>query len=264
MVNALHSYTTGEGHDVVLLHGLFGQGSNLGGLARALKGRYRVHSLDLPDHGRSFWTEAPSPTAYAAAVSHWLDQQAIAVCSIVGHSLGGKVAMALALQEPRRLAKVVVADIAPIAYAPSHFNVFAGIAAVEAASCATRSQAKAILSAHVADETVRQFLLLSLKKSAAPTPDAALQWQLNWRALRDNYSKLLAALEPNGFLDAQPDLLFIRGGLSNYVPQQGLGAIEGLFPGARVETIAGASHWLHAEQPTLFNTLVAEFLSSGR
>ena len=165
MGKGLHGKVQGEGGDVVLLHGLFGQGSNLQSIARALEGQCRVHSLDLPDHGKSPWSDAgPSISSYADAVDAWMTAQGIQSAYVLGHSLGGKVAMALALKRPTRVTRLVVADIAPVTYAPSHQKVFKGLQAVAQAGCTTRKAAGLILEHYIDEPNVRQFLLLSLSK----------------------------------------------------------------------------------------------------
>ena len=111
MNNTLHARTSGQGPDVIVLHGLFGQGSNLGSVSRALVSEFRVQCLDLPDHGRSPWLARASLSTYAQAVTEWMDQHELPAAHILGHSLGGKVAMELALTEPARVGKLVVADI---------------------------------------------------------------------------------------------------------------------------------------------------------
>ena len=116
MNNTLHARTSGQGPDVILLHGLFGQGSNLGSLSRALASDFRVHCLDLPDHGRSPWRAEASLPTYAQAVREWMDQHQLPAANILGHSLGGKVAMELAVTQPERVRKLVVADMAPVTY----------------------------------------------------------------------------------------------------------------------------------------------------
>lgn len=266
MVNGLHGRTVGEGPDVVLLHGLFGQGSNLGSIARALQNRFTVHSLDLPDHGRSPWTEAASLETYASAVARWLDDRGMASAAVIGHSLGGKVAMMLALQQPQRVSRLVVADIAPVTYRPSHSDVFAGIAAVEAAQCDSRADADRILKPFVSEPAVRQFLLLNLKNPGSPSSRSLepMAWQFNWQGLREAYSSLLAWPEDTVPCARTNHVLFIRGALSSYIAGEELEAIEKVFPGAVVETLVGAGHWLHAEQPSLFNQLVLNFLPGGQ
>ena len=187
----LHDSVIGEGPDVVLLHGLFGQGSNLGGIARALQDEFRVHSPDLPDHGHSEWMAEASIPAYADAIAQWMEERHLPAAHFVGHSLGGKVAMQLALTQPALVDKLVIADIAPVAYPPSHEGVFAGMAAVAGAGCKNRQEAGAILAEHVAEEGVRQFLLLSLMK----TEDGTFAWRLNREGLEKHYPEFRAAVE---------------------------------------------------------------------
>ena len=116
MALQLHSRGVGSGTAVILLHGLFGSGANLGALARALRDDYRVYSLDLPNHGRSSWLEHPDLPTMAGAVAHWMDEEGVASAHLLGHSLGGKVVMQLALDDPGRVISLSVADIAPVAY----------------------------------------------------------------------------------------------------------------------------------------------------
>ena len=128
----LHATVRGEGPDVVLLHGLFGAGNNLGALARSLADHYTVHSLDLPNHGRSGWIASAGLGVMADSVARWTAGQGLTSVSVVGHSLGGKVGMELALSNPELIRSLVVADIAPVAYPPSHDAVFAALSAVVA------------------------------------------------------------------------------------------------------------------------------------
>lgn len=244
----------GDGPDVVLLHGLFGMGSNLGGLSRALQSHYRVHSLDLPNHGRSAWTESMALPELAQSVQRWMEHRDLAMAHFVGHSLGGKVAMQLALDAPYRVDALVVADIAPVAYPPSHDAVFAALAAVAGAGCRSRGEAAKLMAEHLQEDSVIQFLLLSLQRNDA----GEYHWRFNHKLLRDAYTELRAevALQPpfNG------RTLFIRGGESSYILDEHLPAIKARFPQAELEEIPGSGHWLHAEQPAVFNKLVIRFL----
>lgn len=244
----------GDGPDVVLLHGLFGMGSNLGGLSRALQSHYRVHSLDLPNHGRSAWTESMALPDLAHAVQRWMEHRDLEMAHFVGHSLGGKVAMQLALDAPYRVDALVVADIAPVAYPASHDAVFAALAAVEGAGCRSRSEAAKLMAEHLQEDSVIQFLLLSLQRNDA----GEYHWRFNHKVLRERYAEVRAEV------DLQPPFngrtLFIRGGESSYILDEHLPAIEARFPQAELEEIPGCGHWLHAEQPALFNKLVMRFL----
>ena len=124
MNNVLYTRTSGQGADIVLLHGLFGQGINLRSVVRALDADFRVHCLDLPDHGRSPWLTEASLATYAMAVCDWMEHHELPAAHILGHSLGGKVAMELALTEPGRVRKLVVADMAPVTYAEKRQVIF--------------------------------------------------------------------------------------------------------------------------------------------
>lgn len=244
----------GDGPDVVLLHGLFGMGSNLGALSRALQDHYRVHSLDLPNHGRSAWTQSTTLPDLAAAVQRWMEHRHLEMAHFVGHSLGGKVAMQLALDAPYRVDALVVADIAPVAYPPSHQAVFAALAAVDGAGCRSRAEAGKLMAEHLREDSVIQFLLLSLQRNDA----GEYHWRFNHRLLLERYGDLLAevALQPpfNG------RTLFIKGGESSYITDQYMPEIRARFPQAELAEMPGCGHWLHAEQPALFNKRVLNFL----
>jgi len=254
MTLKLHDSVLGDGPDVVLLHGLFGMGSNLGALARALADNYRVHSLDLPNHGRSDWLDEPGIDALACAVADWMDSRNVPRAAIVGHSLGGKVAMQLALSEPARVDSLVVADIAPVLYQPRHEAVFAGLDAVAAAGCSSRAEASRLMAAHIKEEQVIQFLLLSLQKGE----DGTYSWRFNLAALRKNYSTIQQGLAAE--LPYEGPVLFIKGAQSDYILPEHQDTILAMFPCAQVRIMADCGHWLHAEQPRLFNAIVHRFL----
>lgn len=254
MDNRLHDSVLGDGPDVVLLHGLFGQGSNLGSIARALQEDFRVHSPDLPDHGHSPWTEKPCIQSYAEAIAAWMDERRIDMAHFVGHSLGGKVAMQLALTEPARVDRLVVADIAPVAYPPGHQGVLEGLKRVAESGCTTRKEAGDLLAESVEDQGVIQFLLMSLMRDG----QGPCQWRLNYVGITEAYERFREALDADTPFDG--DTLFIRGDQSQYVLDDHKEAIEALFSHYRLETLTGTGHWLHAERPKDFNQLVLDFL----
>ncbi len=244
----------GAGEPVVLLHGLFGSGGNLGALARALRDAYRVCSLDLPGHGDS---AVPAPfdlPGMAAAIIGWLDEQGIDSASFVGHSLGGKVAMELALAAPARVRALVVADIAPVDYPPGHDAVFAGLFAVAKAQCTTRQDAQAVLARHVAEPSVVQFLLSDLRRDDA----GVLRWRFALDALHAAYRDLSRA--PAGGRSYPGPVLFVKGGDSEYLRESQRPTIEELFPAATVRVVPDTGHWLHVEKPDVFNGIVRRFL----
>jgi esterase len=252
--NLYHS-VAGDGQPVILMHGLFGSGSNLGALARHLQDGYRVYSLDLPNHGRSDWVGQTDIRSLSGHVRRWLDSQQLEDVRLIGHSLGGKVAMQLALDQPDRVAALVVADIAPVAYGPHHDDVFAALDEVEQASCRSRSEAQPLMAKHLPEEMVVQFLLKSLKRDE----DGVFRWRFNLQGIKDGYGAVREAITAPAVFERP--VLFIKGADSDYILPQHRDAIMGLFPSAGVKVMPDCGHWLHAQQPRLFNGIVSRFLS---
>ena len=246
--------TTGEGPPVVLMHGLFGSGGNLGALARSLASHYTVLSLDLPNHGRSGWLERASLARMADAVVGWMDEQSIACAALVGHSLGGKVAMEIALGEPDRCAAAVVADIAPVSYPPHHDQVFAALDVVHEARVHSREQAAQLMADHLTEEGVIQFLLMSLQRAEGGVYD----WRFNLEGIKRDYAAVRA--EPDVESPFTGPVLFVKGGDSDYILPEHRERVLTLFPRADVKVMPGCGHWLHAQQPALFNSIVGRFL----
>ena len=247
----------GEGQTVVLIHGLFGSLDNLGLLARPLSEQYRVISVDLRNHGASFHSDEMSYPQQGADVIALLDHLALDKVSLVGHSMGGKVAMQVAKQAPARVDRLVVADIAPVAYPHArHQNVFAGLNATLANPPQSRAEAEALLAQYVEIPGVRQFLLKSFAKT-----EAGWAWRFNVPALERNYANIMGW--PDDERRFEGPTLFIKGGESDYMLPEYTGAAMAQFPAAKARVIAGTGHWLHAEKPVLFNKLVVDFLSTG-
>tara|TARA_R110001599_G_scaffold353851_2_gene600181 strand:- start:1437 stop:2174 length:738 start_codon:yes stop_codon:yes gene_type:complete len=239
---------------VVLLHGLFGSGNNLGALARALHASRSVFAVDLPNHGRSAWQEDVSLSAMADCLHEWMQQQGLSSAQFVGHSLGGKVAMQLALSRPQRVSALVVADIAPVEYPPHHDEVFAALDAVAAAACESRGAAAQIMALHLQEEQVIQFLLTGLRRDT----DGIYRWRFNLEGLQRNYAAVRAA--PIERAPYPGPVLFIKGGDSSYIQAAHRTHILHLFPTAAVKIMPNCGHWLHAQRPSLFNSLVRRFL----
>lgn len=254
MLAKLHDSVLGDGPDVVLLHGLFGMGGNLGTVARSLQDSYRVHSVDLPNHGRSAWQDAAGLEELAAAVAAWMDDRHLTSAAFLGHSLGGKVAMQLALSLPARVDSLIVADIAPVDYEPRHDGVFAALDAVASAHCRSRVEAGELMTEMIVETEVIQFLLLSLQRGE----DGTYHWRFNLDALKRNYSAIQQAPAPEIVYPGR--VLFIKGGDSDYILPEHQDRILTLFPSAGVEVMEGCGHWLHAQQPQRFTALVHDFL----
>lgn len=266
---------------MVLLHGLFGSGANLGALARSLRDGYRVLAPDLPGHGRSPTQVRYDLSGMAATLSAWLSREEVGKAHLVGHSLGGKIAMQLALEYPDQVRSLVVADIAPVSYPARHDAVFAGLAAVDAANCQNRDEADALLRREISDERVVQFLLGSLYRG----DDRRYHWRMDVAGLQRDYAALSAApgevsatgagsahpgtgkaspgkTSPERFTRWSGEVLFIKGGASDYIRDAHRDAITALFPAAQVKVIPDSGHWLHVEKPNVFNGIVARFLEA--
>jgi esterase len=256
MATDLYVKQAGDGPAVVLLHGLFGASANLGALARALQATYSVFSVDLPGHGRSAWIANPTLPAMAERLRLWLEEAGLSRAHFVGHSLGGKVAMELALQQPGRVSSLAVADIAPVAYQAHHNAVFAALEAVATRPCTSREEAGARMAQHLGEDSVIQFLLSSLQRDA----QGYYHWRFDLSGLRAAYPALLAA--PAGGRTYAGPVLFIKGCASEYIQPQFWPVVQQLFPAATLEVMPGCGHWLHAEKPVLFNSIVTQFLVS--
>ncbi|MCX0429361.1 alpha/beta fold hydrolase [Aeromonas veronii] len=247
----------GQGPAVILIHGLFGSLDNLGLLARALGEQYRVISVDLRNHGTSFRSDDMSYPAQAADILALMDHLGLDQAAIVGHSMGGKVAMQVAKLAPERVSRLVVADMAPVAYPHSrHQNVFAGLNATLRTPPQSRSEAEAMLAQHIEIAEVRQFLLKSFARG-----EHGWGWRFNVPALEQNYANIMGW--PDDERHFEGPVLFIKGGNSDYMQPQYSETAQAQFPAAKVRVLAGTGHWLHAEKPALFNKLVVDFLSTG-
>ncbi len=259
MTTKIHTKVMGQGKPVALLHGLFGQGSNLQTVATALADEYQVLLLDLPNHGRSEWTDRTDLASMAESISAALDEQGVDELALVGHSLGGKVAMQLALSRGERVAALAVADIAPVTYAERrHDHIFEGLHAV--AEMAPRSRREAIdtLLEHVDEQGVAEFLALSLERDERKNYS---RWRFNVDALERGYQHVLAAPGDASTRAYEGAVLFIKGALSDYLRGEHQGEVQALFPKAQVKVMADCGHWLHAQQPRLFNNIVRRFLT---
>ncbi|EAR10318.1 alpha/beta fold hydrolase [Reinekea blandensis] len=250
----LHSESFGQGPDIIFLHGLFGAGDNWRSIGRALSEQFRIHLLDLPNHGRSPWTDNPDLPSLAESVADWADQQGLTRYHLLGHSMGGKVAMQMALNEyANQIDRLIIVDIAPKAYAPHHQDVFAGLHAIDFDSVKDRKAVDAQLTPYVQDAGIRQFLLKSLYKK-----DNRLAWRFNVDVLENKYDAVACAPEVTQPFNGPT--LFIKGMNSKYIEAQDQDTIQTLFPEARAKLIEGAGHWPHAEKPAAFKQILEGFL----
>ena len=266
-ISVLNFRQWGEAQEpkVVLIHGLFGDLDNLGQAARALAARFTVITPDLRNHGASAHHGQMQLATLADDLGQLLTQQVpdpAEAVHLVGHSLGGKVAMQFALGHPERVKSLTVVDMAPVAYSqPRHSQVFAALNAVERAAPSDRRSAEALMSPYLPDSGVRQFLLKGFLRPEARQQAGSLScWRFNLAGLQHGYDTLMAWPEESGTFSGPT--LFIKGGQSDYLLAEHQASIMRLFPAARAKIIADAGHWLHAEKPQLFQKLVVDFLST--
>ena len=249
----LHFNRKGQGEPVVLLHGLFGCHENLNSIARALSGDYDVIAIDLPNHGRSEHYDGFSYGKMADAVANLLQSLGLDSYHLIGHSMGGKVAMQLAIRSPEKVRKMVVVDIAPVQYQSKHAGILKALEALDLSTIASRKAADARLAESIEEPGIRGFLLKSLNLSE-DTP----RWRFNLQAILDFAPNISDGIEGHGSFEGP--VLFVKGGKSSYIESSHRPAIMRYFPNSKAHVLSDAGHWLHAEKPEQFNRIVQRFL----
>ena len=250
----LNAIALGDGPPVVFLHGLFGMARNWGAMQRALAPRFRTIALDMRNHGASPHAAGMRYADLAADVLDTLDALNLGPVALVGHSMGGKAAMVAALQRPGAVGRVLVSDIAPVAYRHANAAIAAAMQSMPLGPALTRTQANAWMAEAAPDPNIRAFLVSNLEVGAAPS----------WRIGLDEIAAAIADLE--GWEDpAFPPYdgvsLFVTGTESHYVRTEDRPAIRALFPRARFVGVKGAGHWVHADNPAGFLSVLEAFLS---
>lgn len=251
----LHYSRQGEGPALIILHGLFGSGTNWNSQARQLARQFDVILPDLRNHGRSFHAPDMSYSVMANDVRLLMDELQLDDALVLGHSMGGKTAMVLALESPERVAALMVADIAPVSYhGPGNMPLIEALQRLDLGSLGSRSDADAALAAAIPERMIRQFLLTNLQYA---------ETDYSWRIPLDILADRLPELEAFPQIDAsyQRPALFVYGAESDYVTPEAHASIRRYFPSAELHAIPKAGHWLHAQQPQLFAETIQQFLS---
>lgn len=250
----LHSVQSGEGPPVVLLHGLFGSARNFGFVQRALAPRFRVIAMDLRNHGDSPHAPGMRYAAMAADVQETLEALGTGPAAVIGHSMGGKTAMALALLWPETASRVMVCDIAPVTYQHGNAGVARAMLAIPLSPALTRKEADARLVDVQPKPDVRAFLLQNLRFGSTPA------WRIGLAAIADAVPDLEGWESPPGQYPGPS--LFVTGANSDYVQAEHRPAIRALFPSARFVAVKNAGHWLHADNPAGFLSVAEGFLAA--
>lgn len=240
---------------LVVLHGVFGSASNWAPVARRLAHARRVIAADLRNHGRSPHHPDMTYPAMAADVLELVEHLGLPRCDLLGHSMGGKVAMAVALERPQRIARLVVVDMVPVAFPFHPSAIIQALRALDLDTVARREDADRALAPAIPEERLRGFLLQNLVRR-----QGRYHWRVNLEAL-DHHTRDLAGFgDPYTRSVFTGPSLFIHGARSDYLRPEHEPVIRALFPGARIVPIPGAGHWIHAERPGAFIAAVEEFL----
>ena len=253
----LYSKIEGSGHPLLILHGFLGMSDNWKTLGtKWADAGFEVHLLDLRNHGRSLHSDEFNYTVMAKDILDYCQEKNLSSIYLMGHSMGGKVAMVFATSYPEIVEKLIVADIGPKLYKAHHDQILEGLAAVNFAEKPDRGEVDQIVSKYVADIGTRQFLLKSLYWK---TP-GQLAYRFNVPVFLENRDSIGEALNPNAAYNGPT--LFLRGSNSNYILDEDFVQIKDHFPKASIITIEHAGHWLHAENPDDVYTSVLVFLEA--
>ncbi len=254
MQKLLHSKILGHGKPLLILHGFLGSGDNWITLAKRFGEHFEVHLVDLRNHGRSFHADEMSFEAMSEDVYYYCKMNELNEVSLLGHSMGGKVGMHLAVKYPKLVSKLIVADIAPKAYKPGHDNLIQALSAVNFSVHKTRDAIAKVIAKYVESEPIR-FLL---SKSVYRVGKTEFAFRFNFPTLKKCYPSITKALPQHFQYDGE--VLFLKGEFSNYILGSDVDLIEEHFPNAEVIALANAGHWLHAENPKEFYAYSIDFL----
>lgn len=244
----------GQGEPIIILHGLFGTLDNWKTIATRLSEEYLVYIIDQRNHGKSPHTPDFSYKLMAEDLYAFMDDNWIQQATIIGHSMGGKVAMEFALEYPEMVNRLIVVDIAPQENEPGHEAIFDAMLSLDIDHLENRKQADEALQGKIQNLAVRQFLLKNIGRSK----EGGYRWKMNLPVIYEHYSEVLAAI--TGDYPFEEPTLFLNGGRSNYVDDSKIPGIKALFTNVQFETIEEAGHWIHAEAPDEFLSIVKSFL----
>ena len=246
----------GQGFPVIILHGLFGMLDNWQTIAKKLADNYTVYIVDQRNHGRSPHLPEFNYQVLADDLQVFMESNWIYEAHIIGHSMGGKTAMQLALSYPEMVKKLVVVDIAPKQYQPGHQAIFEALQSLDLTTITNRKQAATHLGTTITDPGTQQFLLKNLSRNT----EGQYNWKMNLPILSKYYDQILENVQMEESF--QRPTLFIKGGQSDYIQEEDTSTIKEFFPQANIKTIPRAGHWVHAAAPKELLNLVQFFLSA--
>lgn len=247
----------GEGQPLIIMHGLFGQSDNWNSLAKHFGEQgLEVYTVDLRNHGLSPHSDEWTYKAMSDDIHELINDLNLEKVILLGHSMGGKVAMQYAIDEPGKLDKMIVADMSPRFYPLHHESVIKGLNAVDLSAMKTRKEVEEILSTYISDHGTKQFLL----KNIYWKENGQLDWRFNLKVITEKIAQIGEAT-PTDSVSEVPSL-FIKGENSNYIQEEDEKLISHIFPHSMFETVADAGHWIHAEKPKEFFECVMKFIKS--
>jgi len=249
----LHYKSFGEGKPLIILHGFLGSLDNWQSIAKELAVNYQVFILDVRNHGKSFHDNKHDYASMIADVHYFIDHLGLSEVTLLGHSMGGKIAMAFALKYPLLVSNLIVVDIAPKIYQPGHEDILHALSKVNPKELKSRQEAVDIISTYIYDPSVVQFLLKNLDRLG----DGSFGWKINLPVLIDQYKEMLD-FPSKGLFDGPT--LFLKGEKSDYILLSDEPIIHQYFPKAKIVSIKNAGHWVHAENPVDFISETSIFL----
>jgi esterase len=249
--------SAGSGPPLLVLHGLFGSSSNWRGGARQLAATHSVHSVDLRNHGASPWADSMDYVAMAGDVLQLMDRLELDRPAVLGHSMGGKTAMALALRQPQRVGSLVVVDIAPVSYADTLTPFAEAMRSADVVAAASRAEVQGRLKQTVPDPGVVPFLMQNLVMH-----NAHFDWRINLLGISAAMPQLCGFPAELQSLHFDRPLTVIAGAKSDYVAHRGSDAFRPMFGRVEIEVIDDAGHWVHADQPAAFLACVRRALTT--
>lgn len=252
--NILHVKIVGEGAPLIVLHGFFGTGDNWLSLAKNWGESRKVFLVDIRNHGRSFHAAIHDYPSMTDDLLRLMDHYGLENAEVLGHSMGGKLAMYFALNYPEKVNKLIVVDIAPKRYRRGHDDIIEALNELPISEMSSRKEAEAFLMDRLSDPGVVLFLMKNLTRNS----DNGFVWKMNLSTLTSQYHNILVEIESEH--NYNKDSLFIKGGNSRYIKPEDEEMIKALFPKSRMIEIQDAGHWVHSEQSEAFNTAVTEFL----
>jgi esterase len=252
----LHHESYGEGPPLIILHGLFGSLDNWRTMSKKLGRLFRVFAVDMRNHGRSPHSDDFNYPLMAEDLKGFMDEHSLRSACILGHSMGGKAAMQFAVTCPDKVEKLVVVDIAPKDYPPRHNALLQTLLSLDLEAFARRTEIDAALQTAIPDTAVRQFLLTNLIRNEA----GVYAWRMNLEVIERHYSEIIGGL--NSDQSFGKPVLFLKGENSDYIQPDDYPFIARFFPHAHLVLIPGAGHWIQAEAPAEFLSVVVDFLQS--